>query len=56
MTSQLVGHLEAAVTGGSHAALGCFRAADQGTIFLDEIGEMELSLQSKLLRVLQETF
>ena len=54
MTRQLFGHLEGAFTGASHASLGCFRAADQGTIFLDEIGEMELSLQSKLLRVLQE--
>lgn len=54
MASQLFGHLEGAFTGASHASLGCFRAAHEGTIFLDEIGEMELSLQAKLLRVLQE--
>ena len=54
MASQLFGHLEGAFTGASRASLGCFRAAHQGTIFLDEIGEMELSLQAKLLRVLQE--
>jgi len=54
MASQLFGHLEGAFTGASHASLGCFQAADKGTIFLDEIGEMELPLQAKLLRVLQE--
>ncbi|MCA9232292.1 MAG: sigma-54-dependent Fis family transcriptional regulator [Planctomycetales bacterium] len=54
MASQLFGHLEGAFTGANHASLGCFQAADKGTIFLDEIGEMELELQAKLLRVLQE--
>lgn len=54
MASQLFGHLEGAFTGASHTSLGCFRAAHGGTIFLDEIGELELSLQAKLLRVLQE--
>lgn len=54
MASQLFGHVAGAFTGASYAALGCFRAADQGTIFLDEIGEMELPLQARLLRVIQE--
>lgn len=54
MASQLFGHVEGAFTGASHSALGCFRAADGGTIFLDEIGELELPLQARLLRTLQE--
>jgi len=52
--SHMFGHLEGAFTGSSYAALGCFRAASGGTIFLDEIGELEPSMQAKLLRVLQE--
>jgi two-component system response regulator AtoC len=54
MSSQLFGHVAGAFTGANCAALGCFRAANHGTIFLDEIGELEYSLQAKLLRVLQE--
>jgi DNA-binding NtrC family response regulator len=54
MASQLFGHVAGAFTGANCDALGCFRAADGGTIFLDEIGELEYSLQAKLLRVLQE--
>lgn len=54
LNSQLFGHRAGAFTGASYDALGCFRAADKGTIFLDEIGEMELETQSRLLRVLQE--
>ena len=54
MSSQLFGHHQGAFTGATYASLGFFRAADRGTIFLDEIGELDLSLQSKLLRVLQE--
>lgn len=54
MASQLFGHVEGAFTGASYAALGCFRAADRGTIFLDEIGELELPLQARLLRTVQE--
>ena len=54
MASQLFGHREGAFTGASQESIGCFRAAEGGTIFLDEIGELELSLQAKLLRVLQE--
>jgi DNA-binding NtrC family response regulator len=54
MASQLFGHVEGAFTGANYPALGCFRAADRGTIFLDEIGELELPLQARLLRTIQE--
>lgn len=52
--SHMFGHVKGAFTGADHDAVGGFRAADGGTIFLDEIGELELDLQAKLLRVLQE--
>lgn len=52
--SQLFGHVKGAFTGADHETAGCFRAADGGTIFLDEIGELDLDLQAQLLRVLQE--
>ncbi len=52
--SHMFGHVRGAFTGAISSALGCFRAADGGTIFLDEIGEMEPELQAKLLRVLQQ--
>lgn len=52
--SHMFGHLKGAFTGATYSALGCFRAAEGGTIFLDEIGEMEPALQAKLLRVLQQ--
>jgi len=52
--SHMFGHCRGAFTGATHESLGCFRAADGGTIFLDEVGELETDLQVKLLRVLQE--
>ena len=52
--SQLFGHEKGAFTGALGSALGVFRAAHGGIAFLDEIGEMPLELQPKLLRVLQQ--
>jgi DNA-binding NtrC family response regulator len=52
--SVLFGHERGAFTGATEKKIGKFEQADKGTIFLDEIGEMPLDLQVKLLRVLQE--
>jgi transcriptional regulator with PAS, ATPase and Fis domain len=53
--SQLFGHTKGSFTGAIRDTLGFFRAANGGTIFLDEISEIEFDLQAKLLRVLQES-
>jgi len=52
--SELFGHEKGAFTGADSRRLGKFEEANHGTIFLDEIGEMSLHLQTRLLRVLQE--
>jgi formate hydrogenlyase transcriptional activator len=52
--SELFGHLPGAFTGAINRRIGRFELAHGGTIFLDEIGDLQLDLQSKLLRVLQE--
>ena len=52
--SELFGHEKGAFTDAREKRIGKFEEANEGTIFLDEIGEMDLGLQSKLLRVLQE--
>lgn len=55
LESELFGHEKGSFTGAATRQIGRFEQADQGTIFLDEIGELPLSLQVKLLRFLQES-
>ena len=54
LESELFGHEKGAFTGAVARRIGKFEEANKGTIFLDEIGEMDLNLQAKLLRVIQE--
>jgi two-component system response regulator AtoC len=55
MESELFGHERGAFTGADSKRIGKFEEANEGTIFLDEIGEMDIHMQTKLLRVLQES-
>ncbi|GAB4302096.1 MAG: hypothetical protein Kow0090_17650 [Myxococcota bacterium] len=52
--SELFGHEKGAFSGATQTVLGAFEAADKGTLFLDEISELSLTLQAKLLRVLED--
>jgi two-component system NtrC family response regulator len=54
LESTLFGHIKGSFTGATHNRIGSFELADNGTIFLDEIGDMNQNLQGKILRVLQE--
>jgi two-component system response regulator GlrR len=54
LESKLFGHEKGAFTGATQSARGSFTQAQKGTIFLDEIGDMSLTVQAKVLRVLQE--
>jgi transcriptional regulator with GAF, ATPase, and Fis domain len=54
LEAELFGHVKGAFTGATNHRIGRFEQAHRSTIFLDEIGEMPIQLQTKLLRVLQE--
>ncbi len=54
LESELFGHEKGAFTGANHRKIGLVELAHQGTLFIDEVGEIKMSAQSKLLRVLQE--
>ncbi|HIJ88851.1 MAG TPA: sigma-54-dependent Fis family transcriptional regulator [Desulfuromonadales bacterium] len=54
LESELFGHEKGSFTGATSRKTGLFEEADHGTLFLDEVGEMDMAMQAKLLRVLQE--
>jgi DNA-binding NtrC family response regulator len=54
MGSELFGHVKGAFTGAHESTKGLIRSADRGTLFLDEVGELPLAMQGKLLRAIQE--